>query len=242
MAKFIPLTCESCGGALQVKEGLKYVTCGHCQTKFQVIQENKTLFLETININVTSKIEQEYCEIVFDNKTSLKFWAKAIGKNGVFSAGETWGLSGDYPRSEEAKHVIAHDSLVFLLTKSGWQPIGRNDPWYSTKFSRTPLGNSKEARSYALWAQFGQVVTSVINNSECKSFFESYFVKAGGLKRGGLLGLGDISELALLQAICGLNSRQIQELVGAVYALPWQREQVNNWIAQMAEIKKKIKE
>lgn len=244
MAKFIPLTCEKCGGDLSVKEGLKYVTCSHCQTKFQVVQENQAVFLEKITVNIKNKIEQEYCEIVFDqSKTHFFFWAKAIGKDGVFSVGQTWELwraSYPYPSAKETGHIEAHNWLVLLLTKSGWQPVGRGDKWFSLKFSRTPLDDSKESNVYSAEAEFWLYIVNGLDKFRLQ--LERGLISCGKLSRKGLFGLSSPSNSEILTAVYKLDSKetaQMQDFTGGTES--WRKES-NTWIKGLAEIRAKVED
>lgn len=144
MVKFIPLTCEVCGGELSVKEGSKFVTCLHCHTKFQVLQENNTAFLEKLEITISVKANsyRETCEIVFQRNDrlfggSIELWASGLGKKGEFTAGSTWEVKGEkYPDIGLSAHKDAHRCLTILLSRSGWIRTGQGDRWFNDKFER----------------------------------------------------------------------------------------------------------
>lgn len=89
----------------------------------------------------------ETCVIVFDAKGLLsiqyQFWAKAIGPDGVYSAGNSvwfprrsWtGTAG--PWSGDPRATVAFDTLVVGLVTQGWEavPITGED-WFSQRFRR----------------------------------------------------------------------------------------------------------
>lgn len=241
MAKFIPLTCEKCGGDLSVKEGLKYVTCSHCQTKFQVVQENQTVFLEKVTVNIKNKIEQEYCEIVFDKpSSSFFFWAKAIGKDGVFSVGKTWETFEPYPDAEKKSHVEAHNCLVLLLSKSGWQPMGRGDQWFNTKFSRTPLDETVESQIYKAEAEFWLYIVNGFD--KFKFDLEEGLIHFEKLSKRGFFGLSEHSNSEVLTAAYKLKSKEIAKIQDFTQGNEWRRKEKNAWIEGLADIRGKIED
>jgi len=93
---------------------------------------------------VTDPPKYEICEIVWSHRKdgfhpfSICFWAKAIGKTGVYSAGQSSYFFGfDTPRSDETDAYNAHKQLIEKLTKDGWEPLQIiGSMWYSTKFRR----------------------------------------------------------------------------------------------------------
>lgn len=160
MVKFIPLTCENCGGDLSVKEGLKFVTCNHCQTKFQVVQEQNTVFLEGISVNVKINTPVvETCEIVYDPK-ELWLWAKAIGREGEYAAATSF--QDGHPAQRQAGS--AHRALVLVLSKAGWVRTGQGSTWFNDHFSRTALDDSPESSILKKELIFGQFLLYFFNN------------------------------------------------------------------------------
>lgn len=88
----------------------------------------------------------EYCEIVYQarwekhwygNDHLFQFWAKGIGPNGTFNAGEVeevkrWGLFADQLEDQELA-----SRLVKLLVSKGWEPLpNKGSEWFSYKFRR----------------------------------------------------------------------------------------------------------
>ena len=100
--------------------------------------------LKVANDSIT-EAKYETCEIGWDKPSrlslSLVFWAKAIGPNGSYSAGEVKFTPGPfrqraYPESNESNAVEAVNTLIKQLTQDGWQPLTRGEGWFSYRFQR----------------------------------------------------------------------------------------------------------
>jgi len=88
----------------------------------------------------------EYCEIVYQQRVDkhwygdsyfIQLWAKGVGPNGTFNAGEVEEIQGYWPDSGESRHQELANRLVKLLTSKGWEPLpNKGTEWYSYKFRR----------------------------------------------------------------------------------------------------------
>jgi zinc ribbon protein len=90
-----------------------------------------------------TEAKYETCEIGWDKAglLSLEFWAKAIGPNGVYNAGEVKFTPGpfrqrEYPDNDESNACEALNTLIKQLTQDGWQPLTRGPYWYNYRFQR----------------------------------------------------------------------------------------------------------
>ncbi len=238
MVKFIPLTCEKCGGDLSVKDGLKFVTCGHCQTKFQVAYEEKTVYLEKIALDVKTSIEQEYCEIIYHVERRifggprLVMWGRAIGKNGKYTAGKTWELKGEYPSNADTEHNDAHSCLVLLLTRSGWQPNGRKEYWYSDTFVRTPLNGAKEGEIFSLEEEFGKLLLKEYMNY--REQVREILLKSRKMREEGER-FYLIEQYKFIKVFFGLGSEFIKTMPSQGF-----NEEGKVWLLELAELRKRI--
>lgn len=188
MVKFIPLTCEVCGGELSVKEDSKYVTCLHCHTKFQVLQENSTAYLEKleVNVNVQTNSYRETCEIKYELYygflgNSIELWAAGLGKDGEFTAGQTWKVRGNSPDITTGNHKDAYRCLVVLLSRSGWIKTGEGRLWFNDSFERHETSDSAQRRVYELEKEFGENLFATINKD--RGEVEDYLLQQGVLKK-----------------------------------------------------------
>lgn len=88
----------------------------------------------------------EYCEIVYQqrrekhwyyDKDFFQFWAKGVGSNGTFNAGEVEEVESLRPNSERSKDHELADQLIKILTSKGWELLpNRGEGWFSYKFRR----------------------------------------------------------------------------------------------------------
>lgn len=91
----------------------------------------------------------ETCEIWFDHVKNgglfasgkLKFWARAVGAQGVYTAGasEIWTYSprqSQSPDNERSEVRALHGNLIDKLVKDGWESVGHGSCWYNDKFRR----------------------------------------------------------------------------------------------------------
>jgi hypothetical protein len=89
----------------------------------------------------------ETCEIVFEwvskgtlgmGATKMRFWAKAIGAEGIYNAGRSDVFSGWQlgPDASETKQVNALNQFIDRLASNGWEPLTRGECWFSYRFQR----------------------------------------------------------------------------------------------------------
>lgn len=90
----------------------------------------------------------ETCEIVFDHMQHLLagaifwFWARAIGPNGEYSAGNSRQIIVgsrffDEPKMNDRETKMAHSGLVAELVSGGWEPTTERGPnWWNYRFRR----------------------------------------------------------------------------------------------------------
>ncbi len=87
----------------------------------------------------------ETCEILYAQSIRVlitcRFWARALGPQGEFCAGESASWTARYPASNDPEALIAHRQLVQRLLAAGWKPVGRGFLWYNDRFERRSLGN-----------------------------------------------------------------------------------------------------
>jgi hypothetical protein len=80
----------------------------------------------------------ETCEIIYTLEHSrVKLWARAVGANGEYNAGEspTWSSMGAPVRTSQIDRT-AHKDLVDKLVRDGWQHVGTVGEWYNDRFRR----------------------------------------------------------------------------------------------------------
>lgn len=125
--------CWNCGAQIP-DESIFCFKCG--KTQKQVSQNDEV---------------KEPCEIVSEKVADggifsgdrFKFWAKAIGPNGQYSAGESKVFTGyygghySYPDKDNKENQEALESLVNWLVKDGWEATGdRGSEWWNIRFRR----------------------------------------------------------------------------------------------------------
>jgi predicted nucleic acid-binding Zn ribbon protein len=131
--------CTVCGTKLRF--GANF--CSHCG-------EPRKQDMQAVQ---TTEEQWEYCEIIDEvvkkvgifEDSIIRFWTKAIGPNGSYSAGTTENLAsnangpafsfyGKKHYQEQSKHV---DALVAQLLRDGWV-ITQTDSerWWNYKFRR----------------------------------------------------------------------------------------------------------
>jgi len=88
----------------------------------------------------------ETCEIVcarHPGALTCRFWARAIGPQGEYNAGESpWWLGG-WPDKRNREAIAAQRSLVRCLSKAGWQHTGRGLLWFNDRFQRWLSGSPR---------------------------------------------------------------------------------------------------
>ena len=186
-----------------------------------MLQEKNTAYLEKLEINV--KVEtnsyRETCEIVFSRDDglfglggSIKLWACGLGKNGEFTAGSTWDLTGEkYPSQTFSDHKEAHRCLTILLSKSGWMKTGRGESWYNDCFERYELSDSNESKIYKLEKEFGQQLFKVLKTYGFT--IDRHLVEQGILKNTRFLELRETS--TLVSVIYPLDSNTLTKVLSA---------------------------
>jgi hypothetical protein len=102
----------------------------------------------------------EYCEIVYNRKESLisgtdfYFWAKAVGPNGQYAAGESphanYWFGPGFPESSNSRHAQIHVQLIEKLVRDGWEPVAdRGVEWFQLRFRRKVKGQVNSVEEYA---------------------------------------------------------------------------------------------
>jgi hypothetical protein len=89
----------------------------------------------------------DLCEIVYERRfgalgDKYRFWARAMGPGGTYTAAENqdWIGSGpEYP-TPNRKLQESLDDLVRRLISGGWEPTGRGHDWYGHRFRRRARG------------------------------------------------------------------------------------------------------
>ena len=98
--------------------------------------------------NAQAKVEWEYCQIEWDEEDGwgskpFWFWAKAVGPDGVYSAGEPFKRKPSFiemlpPESSNPKVQEMHEQLVEKLIKDGWEIVPeRGNAWWQLRLRRT---------------------------------------------------------------------------------------------------------
>ena len=130
--------CWNCGSQLP-DEAIFCHKCGK-QQRYGGQQIGSSLTKDNITL--------ETCEIVFDSTQHLVagaifwFWAKAIGPNGEYSAGNSpqvivGSRFFDEPKMNDRQTKMAHSSLVAALVSDGWEPMPVRGPnWWNYRFQR----------------------------------------------------------------------------------------------------------
>jgi hypothetical protein len=101
----------------------------------------------------TQPTHWEYCEIVYEllqewgvfRKAKMRFWAKAVGPNGVYPAAisdEFQNTSWNHPVNggdEDVSPIL--NVFIKRLTAEGWEVLPTHgDEWYNYKFRRAVKG------------------------------------------------------------------------------------------------------
>lgn len=126
--------CSSCG-----KENVNDAAfCAYCGKS-----------INSSTQETTNQFSWEYCEIMWNYKQKLftasaQFWARAIGKNGVYNAGESpkYTITDYHPggnplfKNENFNASTAFNTLVNQLISDGWEPTGPIGDSWTQKFRR----------------------------------------------------------------------------------------------------------
>ena len=103
---------------------------------------------QKLNVQIEEP-QWETCEIVWSDESLFpevlwekgRFWAKAIGPKGVYTAAKTkvfnvdFGSMSSNPQGKKA--LSYHSVLVEQLVKDGWEPTtDRGQSWWSNMFRR----------------------------------------------------------------------------------------------------------
>jgi hypothetical protein len=102
---------------------------------------------EAVQTAAQPEPQWEYCEIVYQDRHEqrlfgedyfFQFWAKGVGSNGTFNAGEVEETKSYYgPGQSVQRDRDLVDRLIKLLTSKGWEVLpNRGDAWFSYKFRR----------------------------------------------------------------------------------------------------------
>jgi zinc-ribbon domain len=126
--------CANCGKT--IPDGAKF--CAYCGKSINSSAQE-----------TTDQFSWEYCEIRWNYKQkiftiSAQFWAEAIGKNGVYNAGESpkYDITDYRPggnalfKNENVKASTAFNTLVNQLISDGWEPTETMGGAWSKKFRR----------------------------------------------------------------------------------------------------------
>jgi hypothetical protein len=131
--------CGNCGKS--IPEDARY--CCYCGKSTDPNSQNNN-----------DKFIWEYCEIAWAGKYSkfrtlwsdAYFWAKAIGKKGVYNAGESPRFKSHavgYGQTDKEKQIAVTDHTILIeqLIKDGWEPTGElGSIWWDQKFRRKVIG------------------------------------------------------------------------------------------------------
>ncbi|HEY7355751.1 MAG TPA: zinc-ribbon domain-containing protein [Ktedonobacterales bacterium] len=96
-----------------------------------------------------SEPQWEYCEVVYQtvkmsgwfSNGTVRFWAKAIGPNGEYSAGQSADIALEsyptFPHQSQAEVVSTYNAFIGFLSRNGWILLpSKGDEWFSSKFRR----------------------------------------------------------------------------------------------------------
>ncbi len=123
--------CKNCGAQLPDEASFCW-KCGKPQK--QGVEEPKWEICE-----VRRSLDKRVGWSLMSGETyNWSFWAEAVGPNGIYNAGGSQafvrGLGKPDDRPAELRKIL--DSLIDKLVKDGWEPLLREEDWYSFSFRR----------------------------------------------------------------------------------------------------------
>jgi len=87
------------------------------------------------------------CEILCARQegvlSTCRFWARAVGPQGVFCAGSSPAWVAEFPDAEDPQAWTAHRVLVQQLLAAGWRYAGRGWRWYNDRFRQENRAEDK---------------------------------------------------------------------------------------------------